>query len=863
MYLSSTLFQPRFTAIPFQPRRSAQLVRAVFLNAFVLCSASASLPVVGAPQQVALTQAESSATVSLQQALHALAQQANVPIRLAEGINPALKTFPQKTLTLPLGASVERRLHALIDGLGLQLTGNREEGYVIGLIPLPTINVVASKATVGKTISADQFSTAPTLANIVRYQPLVTAPATASGAGNVWDSNGNAGYNIRGIEGNRIGLEVDGIALPDAAPKPDATSMNAFAVGREYFDPEMMQEVSIATGAQTAGNGAAGLGGKVRFRSKSPQDFLSADRSTYAAYKFAHDAGNTSRLHSATGAWQSANSSNSSEPSALQSMLVVAKRDGAQTKTLGAVAPNPDDWRSQSVLAKLNWTIQKNQRLAFTIDHFEHDSQRAFSSRISPTYPQGVQQFANTDRQRFSVDYDHSLDASWIDHLSLRAYVQDAAQKDRSLAHYVLSGKANYRTIETAYLNKLKGLSLDAEKNVDRHALNYGLKFESSSSQRPWREDRLVIATGEHQITNKNRMADMDGKTIAAYVNDQIGFDLLGQRASVTPGLRFEQRKLNPKNLKTYIIGVPAAAKEIQAETSHFITPSVRFDVQHTPSLSSFAAFSRNTRPVSAAEKTGTYDSFSYTGTGQGYAILGNPKLKNETSQAFELGLNAQPHPALELQVSGFYNRYQDFIEYVIQAPDSVNYPTISYGLYRPENIGKAATWGAEFAAQLHFAHWLPEWRGTTANVAWGAANGTAENSKTGQRDFLPSVTPMKASAGLRYDAPSKHFGAGFNLVYVDGKQAPVDVVSGGGVTAARFAVPAYHLLDVSAYWRVYKNIKLNLAVFNLSNQKYWDYASSRKLAAMKDAKDLAAVTEIERQVMPGRSVVLSAELSF
>lgn len=785
----------------------------------------------------------------LQQAIRALAQQAKVNIRLDEGINP--------TLVVPAvqdARSVEQALQTLVASLGLHVTGSVETGYVIGISHLPTTNVLASKEVKDKTLSAEQFSASSSLSNIVRYQPLVSAPATASGSGNVWDSNGNAGYNIRGIEGNRIGLEIDGIALPDAAPKPDSTSMNAFAVGREYFDPEMMQEVTIATGAQTAGNGASGLGGKVRFRSKAPQDFVSSKEPIYVAYKFAHDSGNASRLHSLTGAWGSQD---------VQAMLVVAKRDGEQTKTLGKVVPNPDDWNSQAVLAKLNWNIQSNQRLAFTIDTFEHDSQRVFSSRINPTYPQGVKQFANTDRTRFSVDYDHTLSTDWIDHLSVRAYTQDAKQKDLSLANYVLSGKANYRTIETAYLNKLNGLSIDAEKKLNSHALNYGFKLETSNSQRPWKEDRLVIATGEHQITNKNRMADMDGQIIAAYVNDKIGFDLLGQSSTLTPGVRFEQRKLTPQNLRTYILGVPAAAKEIQEETSRFVTPSLRLDIQHTPSLSSFTAFSRNTRPVSAAEKTGTYDSFSYTGAGQGYAILGNPKLKNETSDAFELGLNARPHSGVELQLSGFYNRYQNFIDYVIQPADLVNYPTITFGLYRPENIGKAATWGGEVSAQFRLEEWSPALRGTSAYFALGAANGTAENSKTGRRDFLPSVAPMKASYGLRYDDPSKLFGAALNGIYVDAKQPAIDVVSGGGETAPRFALPSYSLFDVNAYWNIQKNLKLNLAVYNLSNQKYWDYANSRKLAAMKGANDAAAALEIERQVMPGRSVVLSVQLSY
>ena len=98
-------------------------------------------------------------------------------------------------------------------------------------------------------IKAEQLeqNNAIDMAKIARYSPLISVPAAASGGANVWDSGGNTGINIRGVEGNRVSLEVVGIAMPDAAPRPESTSMNAFGIGRDYFDPEMFHYCLLYT----------------------------------------------------------------------------------------------------------------------------------------------------------------------------------------------------------------------------------------------------------------------------------------------------------------------------------------------------------------------------------------------------------------------------------------------------------------------------------------------------------------------------------------------------------------------------------------------------------------------------------------
>lgn len=177
---------------------------------------------------------------------------------------------------------------------------------------LEQVTVIAqqdsNKAGSTKVISTDELNKrgeSPTMGNLLRYEPLISAPATASGGGgNVYDGAGNNGYNIRGVEGNRVALDIDGISLPDAAAMPDATANGRFAMGRDYIDPEMFREVRIESGTTTAGRGAQGLGGSVAFVTKSPEDYVNANKPSHVEFKTGYHSVNESYVNAVTGAIQ-------------------------------------------------------------------------------------------------------------------------------------------------------------------------------------------------------------------------------------------------------------------------------------------------------------------------------------------------------------------------------------------------------------------------------------------------------------------------------------------------------------------------------------------------------------------------------
>ncbi|WP_228893539.1 TonB-dependent receptor domain-containing protein [Pseudoduganella aquatica] len=689
------------------------------------------------------------------------------------------------------------------------------------------------------------------MANMARYEPLISVPAAGIGSGNIWDGAGNTGFNIRGVEGNRVSLDLDGISLPDAAPKPDGNTLNSFGVGRDYFDPEIFREVRIGSGTSAAGAGTPGLGGSVSFVTKSPEDYLSATRNSYAEYKFGYTSGDKARMHALTGA---------AGFGALQALAVLVHRDGQQLDSKGSAVLNPDDWSSDALLGKFSWAPVAGHKLGFTVDAFKSGHDREIKNKQLSLYPEGSQQASTTRRTRVSLDHGYTAAAGLLfDSIDTRLYVQDAKVEDNTHAPYITGGRPYTRDISTGLYNKSVGIASDAGKQLNAATLlNYGFTLEDLETRRPWKEDRLVVGTTTHQLTQKNRMADMDTLKFAAYARGDIAFALAGHNATLTPGLRFEHRKLSPKNLENYLIAVPSAAKELKDDSDSYLAPSLGLSVELTPSFNAYASFKRGARMPSGADRTSTYDSFSYTGAGQGYGVLGNAKLEKETSNAVELGVKGEPRKGVQFSASAFHTAYRNFIEYVAQPADPVNYPTLSQGLFRPENVARAGIWGVEMSSRFDLGQWSAPLQGASVAVAAGGSRGTTTNDRTGKKGDLATVLPYKGSATLAWDDPGQRGGVSLTTVHARAKQAKPDVVS--GATTVLFAVPASTVVDLAAYFNLGKNAVISAGAYNLGDKKYWDYASARTLAAGTTATALA---DIERQVKTGRNYAVTFKLMY
>lgn len=124
----------------------------------------------------------------------------------------------------------------------------------------PNVSVIGRK-------TLNQAS-AQNLDDMVLYEPGVSVPS---------DNNrrGHAGINIRGIDGNRILMMVDGVRIPESYA---GGGSNGAISGRDMVESDTLKQVDIVKGPYSALYGSDALGGVVNMVTLSPRDFVDADK---------------------------------------------------------------------------------------------------------------------------------------------------------------------------------------------------------------------------------------------------------------------------------------------------------------------------------------------------------------------------------------------------------------------------------------------------------------------------------------------------------------------------------------------------------------------------------------------------------
>ncbi|MFG6413553.1 TonB-dependent hemoglobin/transferrin/lactoferrin family receptor [Roseateles sp. DC23W] len=704
------------------------------------------------------------------------------------------------------------------------------------------------------------------IADVIRYQPLVEAPGTATGAtrgASRYDRGGTTNYNIRGVEGNRVGLDVDGIEMPDAISRAPLTARSedgTFGMGRDFIDPDMYASVDIQSGTTNAQRSAGGIGGAVSFRSKSPEDFVNAGKPFYAGAKLGYSEANRTWSKGATLAAQSGD---------LGLLLSYTRRDGQQTENHSDTVPTyPEDWYSDALLLKGVLRVNPAHRLELAADLYRKRSDSAFDAwdtNATAITGRSVQD-ARTKRDTVSLGHAWTPGAGgWIDKLTTRIYVQETDMDDVTNT-VTLATNAEVREASRNTTQQI-GFSTLAEKRIANHGLKFGLNHSRTENEHPFTTtDTGLGAVGQP-------FPDTLTVRTGVFAEDTIDFQVGGKRLSVVPGLRVDRVDPSIRNTdrfgSTRLTQAELEAMYGNAPATTIASPSLAllYDVQ--PSLTAYAQWKRSGRAPSNSEIFGYWNS-----GGGSYALLGNRALKEETSNAFDIGLKGAPTPGVTFAGSLFYTQYDDFISYTrftrANNPEKfVNIqPSLSI-LYQAENRDEATIYGAELSLRLDHGTWAPAVKGLYSTWALGYSKGSSKSYYAGDKDVdLDSVQPAKAVAGLGYEAVQRAWGLHLTGTFVRGKQATATArqsfSNNPGAqlpdsTVVLYRVPGFARFDVAGYWRVSPHLRLNAAVLNLADKRYWSYASTRSLQPA-NARDRQ---QIELSTAPGRTFAVSLSAEF
>lgn len=741
----------------------------------------------------------------------------------------------------------------------------------------PVMNVTApeTKKVAGSktTLSASELQQRGTtdFGSIMRYEPLIGATGSSGGSSagkSGFDRAGYTGYNIRGLESNRVGLDVDGIPLPQATGRSYAgrAGLDSFGIGRDYIDPYLFGRIEIEKGATAVDQPNTSIGGNVSFRNKSPDDYLQPGKPTWFGYQSDYDSSSRSWHNGLTAA---------AGGETLRGIFVYSRRDGQQTRnnsnTLDAY---PANWHSDAFMSSGIWQPNDAHKFSATVDYYHktnHSHYDSWSTTGNTIWGQAQQQ-SDTRRWGISLADEYTPYNDLIDSLTSRIYWQQTQAHDNTR---MPSSAAARQTVYSDYNSDSYGFDTRALKNMGRHELSAGLNARLVDTERPFRQSPTPSAF----TAIMQPQANSRSYTVGGYLQDTISFDADGHRAAVVPGVRVAYQNTRPRDVATLTTNSRVLdASEVSAlygspNSDTQVLPSLALQYDLTPKLMTYLQYTRGAQFPNDSQLYGSWNlGSSYAGPAQ-YALIGNADLKTETSNNYEWGIKGQVAEGVTLNAAAFYNDYKNFIAFTryrrAANPDKfVNVPDNIYTTYQAENRDKAYIYGAEVSSKVNIGSWFSQVEGLSANLAFGYTQGAAKSSYLGDRYIdLESVAPMKAIVGLAWDDEARNYGAAITATFVKGKKASATnrnsfANNGSSLTDAStdyMRVPGYGMVDMTAYWRVAHNVRLSGGLYNITDRKYWDYLSSRELtsATQQERNDQALA------VMPGRTFQLGINVDF
>lgn len=689
------------------------------------------------------------------------------------------------------------------------------------------------------------------LQNLFRYEPGVSVNS---------DPNrfGATSINIRGLEGNRVLIQVDGVRAPNLftfGVGPFNTS------GRNMVDLDQMKRVEVLRGPASTLYGSDALGGVVSYLTKDPLDYLDLSLAPgYGAVKTLYASANDSWQTTATAAGGNKD---------VQGMVMYTYTTGHETKNFGTndvvgparTAPNPLDSKEYNLLGKLVFTPNANNTLKFTLEQFKNDADVDILS-LNASTPKTTSLYGQDDvrRTRGSINYDY-LDPSgaWLHAFSAQVYQQrsetnSASQETRAATSAGCSGTAN--GVNTCYIPRqfdfqqvLTGGSAQVESLVTwgapQRILWGGELFETETSAlRDATIYNLTTGTSTKTLAGDTfpvrDFPNTTSLTFGAYVQDQISF--LDDRLVVTPGLRYDYYKLTVHPDALYTNNAPPGVTASDFNDSAWSPKlAVLYRIDKNWNVYANYAFGFRAPPFDDVNA-------AFRNPVQSYVLIPNPSLTSETSQGIELGVKGEAGWG-KVAVAAFYNRYKDFIDsrVALDCPSDPQCVPGFFFTFQSVNRARVRIYGAEAKGEYVIS---PNW-----TLAGSIAYADGEDTTLDQP--LNSVAPVTGVVGVRYDqttASRGQFGGAVNITAV-ARKSQSDIANVG--TVAPFPTPGYATMDLTGYWVINKYARIAAGVFNIFDKKYWNWSD------VNTGVVPGTGAYLDRYTQPGTNASVSLQLSF
>ncbi|MDE1208820.1 TonB-dependent hemoglobin/transferrin/lactoferrin family receptor [Vibrio aestuarianus] len=664
-----------------------------------------------------------------------------------------------------------------------------------------------------ETISAKELES--TMSNDLQQALSYTPGVDALGDGRF----GISSFNIRGVEGSRVKMMIDGVQQPTPY-NPGTTEQRKYS---NAIEMDTLQAIEVNKGPSSTLYGSDALGGVVLLRTKNPDDILvtEGDENRFgirSGYSSANEQFKT------TLTW-------AMRQDKLETLLMATYANGHETETHSSGADiegpdrgaqNPADSQLGNLLAKAFYQANDDHRLGLTVEYYnkqyDEDELNYNGYSIMPgfTYSDNYNE-DTSERLRVGIEHQWLMSSQLADSLHWSLSYQDSRSLSKNYDTTPMNGKRRrQREASDQSIQFDTQLSKIVEIDSNAHEFTYGLSLLNNDFNLDNTDYKLNYGTSAPGSTG---LPDATVIQWGLFLQDQAY--LMQERLVLTAGIRYDSFEATPSVDEGY-------TTSYEKNKDDAFTGQLGSVYHLNPNLSIFGQISQGFKAPTV------YDLYYFYN--QGAIIEANPDLKAEKSLAYELGLRGQNEFA-NFEFSTFYNDYKDFITKTKGGEQN------GKDVFTKENLDEVTIYGAEFSSKLYLDKAFNAPQGMYSRLAVAYADG--EDKKTG--DTLDSVAPLTANVGLGINR--HQYGTMLNVKMVASKT--------DWQSETNTDVAGYTLVDLTAYYQPIQDLTLRAGLFNIFDKKYWLYndLSGRDATGETFSQDIKA--------QPGRNWSINIDYQF
>ena len=646
-----------------------------------------------------------------------------------------------------------------------------------------------------------------------QYEPGINSQDFLRSDGGRSYAKGDKGnINIRGLEGNRILTQIDGVTIPRFN-----YGSSTFSVSRlNFIDFNTVGKLEVLKGSGSSLYGSDAIGGVVSLKSIRPDDLLKPGEK----YSFEIPANYSSENDSTNGAIKFAFRENDFEG------IVVTSKGTSNELNRKADKKYIDDYESDSkgLYTKLIKKIDETIEIGLTYENYQKDSETITTpENLTGNYQSAIHE-GDSERKRISLDFDFaSPEDTNFDLVKGSIYFNEMAYEDSYKERTLTGGTDNDHELDQDTIGANLQVSNELKVGDARHLITYGFEASSFNGVRV-AKDYVPNSQGIYELDPKfpqKVVPETDVNKYGIYFQNEVSYGDL----EIIGGLRYDYYDLDSKKdddwlregtTRRFVNAQTAVPDPVDISVSS-INPHLAAILKIDGDTSLYGKYSRGFRAPTWEELNSSHFNIFGPADGAGYATFGDPDLKPETSNSFEVGLR-QSKPKYDIELATFYNTYDDFIEKSVndgnvQIMTSFRYP-ISIPVIRSKNVSEASIYGVEAKSTFYFDE---KDKGLSLSNALSLTVGNDESKD----EPLHSINPFKLVSSFKYKFPGEKVVAKFTNTFT-GEPTVKDSYSD-------FKPDSWIKTDLEVGFNVSKNLNTSLGAFNIFDNKYYHWSDIRQ----------------------------------